>query len=118
MTHEMIERPPVLSRFVRPGIAVLIGALATTCTLQPEGEPEALSFAGDPLYAPPLSKEQREQREAELEKAREAYDRDPQDADAIIWLGRRTAYLGRYREAIEIYSRGLKQHPDEPRLLR
>ena len=26
----------------------------------------------------------------------------PDSADAAIWLGRRTAYLGRYREAIEI----------------
>jgi tetratricopeptide (TPR) repeat protein len=37
---------------------------------------------------------------------------------ALIWVGRRTAYLGRYREAIEIYTRGIEQHPDEPRLYR
>jgi tetratricopeptide (TPR) repeat protein len=42
----------------------------------------------------------------------------PDDADALIWLGRRTAYLGRYREAVEIFSRGIAQHPDDPRFLR
>ena len=36
----------------------------------------------------------------------------------MIWLGRRTAYLWRYEEAIEIYTRGLTAHPDDPRLWR
>jgi GWxTD domain-containing protein len=39
-------------------------------------------------------------------------------AEAIIWLGRRTAYLGRYREAVAIYSRRIQAHPDDPRLYR
>ena len=47
-----------------------------------------------------------------------AYDRNPEDVDAAIWLGRRTAYLSRFGEAIEIYTRAIEVHPDEPRLYR
>ena len=44
--------------------------------------------------------------------------RDRNDADALIWLGRRTAYLGRYREAIQIFSDGIARHPTDARMLR
>ena len=55
---------------------------------------------------------------AQYEKAKQDFDRDPTNADNIIWYGRRTAYLGRYEEAIKIYSEGIKKFPDEPRLYR
>ncbi|HYN20514.1 MAG TPA: tetratricopeptide repeat protein, partial [Thermoanaerobaculia bacterium] len=57
-------------------------------------------------------------REAKLKAAQAEAAAHPADVDAQIWVGRRTAYLGRYREAIEIYTRALAAHPDEPRLLR
>ena len=53
-----------------------------------------------------------------LDSARAAYQADTTSADALIWLGRRTAYLGRYREAIEIFSTGVERFPDDPRFLR
>lgn len=65
-----------------------------------------------------LPAEVRADREAKLAEARAAVERAPDDADALIWLGRRTAYLGRYREAIEIFSRGIAQHPDDARFYR
>ncbi|MEM9686284.1 MAG: tetratricopeptide repeat protein, partial [Bacteroidota bacterium] len=40
------------------------------------------------------------------------------NADYIIWYGRRTAYLGHYEEAITIYSDGIEKHPDDPRFYR
>lgn len=44
---------------------------------------------------------------------------DPSDLEALIWYGRRTAYLGAMERAIEIYSWGLAgPHPNEARLLR
>jgi tetratricopeptide (TPR) repeat protein len=55
---------------------------------------------------------------ANLEKAKADYQKSPNDADAIIWLGRRTAYPGKYKEAIEIYSKGIEKHPNEARLYR
>jgi len=68
--------------------------------------------------APPASPEARREMEARLAEARAAYRRNPRDADAAIWLGRRTAYLGRFREAVDIYTRGLRQHPRDARFLR
>jgi tetratricopeptide (TPR) repeat protein len=35
-----------------------------------------------------------------------------------IWLGRRTAYLGRYKEAIAIYNDAIRKFPDDARLYR
>ncbi len=56
--------------------------------------------------------------EANLAKARADYDRDPSNADAAIWLGRRLAYLNRFPEAIEVFTQGIAKHPDDPRLYR
>lgn len=52
------------------------------------------------------------------EKAKNDFSKNSQDLENIIWLGRRTAYLGKYEEAINIYSNGLKVFPNEPRLYR
>ena len=56
--------------------------------------------------------------EADLAAARRDYEASPNDADAIIWLGRRTAYLGRYPEAIEIFTEGIRKHPRDARMYR
>ncbi|HEX9944136.1 MAG TPA: tetratricopeptide repeat protein [Thermoanaerobaculia bacterium] len=80
--------------------------------------PEAVSLFGEPLVPAALSPEVRADREAKLAEARAAAERSPDDADALIWLGRRTAYLGRYREAIGIFSRGIEKHPDDARFYR
>jgi tetratricopeptide (TPR) repeat protein len=82
------------------------------------GEAEAVSLFGEPLAAPALPAEVQADREAKLAAARAEAGAHPDDVDALIWLGRRTAYLGRYREAIDIYTRALAAHPDEPHLLR
>jgi tetratricopeptide (TPR) repeat protein len=81
-------------------------------------EAEARSLFGEPLVPPPLPKDVRRDREAKLAEARAAFEKKPDDPQAIIWLGRRTAYLGRYREAVEIYTRGIDRHPREARLYR
>jgi tetratricopeptide (TPR) repeat protein len=80
--------------------------------------PETLSLLGKPLVAPSIPADRRRTLEADLEAARAAYDAKPDDVDAVIWLGRRTAYLGRFGEAIEIYTRAIERHPDDPRLYR
>lgn len=83
----------------------------------PEGA-QAMSLLGEPLYPVPASAEVAAQQVRDREAAREDYEADPNDADAIIWLGRRTAYLGLYDEAIEIYSEGIEKHPDDARMYR
>lgn len=82
------------------------------------GAPEAFSLFGSPLYsAPPLPDAQEQQRQL-YEKALEDWMKRPDDPDRVIWLGRRTAYLGRYREALAIYSMGLEKHPGNAKLYR
>ena len=82
------------------------------------GEPEAFSLFGEPLYRAPMRAEIYEAQKARYDEAYENYVKDPEDADNIIWLGRRTAYLGRYREACAIFSIGAKKHPEDPRFPR
>lgn len=79
---------------------------------------QAISLFGEVLFAPALPDSVRSDRERKLAQARADYERQPDAADAIIWYGRRTAYLGDYRSAIAIYSEGLTKHPDDPRLYR
>ena len=93
-------------------------ARSTAAPHDPPSGAEAVSLLGKPLFAPPLTPEQSSEREARLREAREAVERDPTDADAILWLGRRTAYLGRFREAIEIFGRGIEAHPSDARFYR
>jgi tetratricopeptide (TPR) repeat protein len=79
---------------------------------------EALSLLGQPLFAPQRSAAARARLERDLAEARAAYDASPNDADAIIWLGRRQAYLGQYRDAIETFSEGMAKHPEDARMYR
>ena len=79
---------------------------------------EAVSLFGEPLQRPELSAEARERLEQNLAEAQREYERSPDDADAIIWLGRRMAYLGRYQDAIEVFSEGIAKHPTDARLYR
>lgn len=79
---------------------------------------EAVSLLGTPLVPPALPAAVRETYEQRLAEARRAWERTPENPDSIIWLGRRTAYLGRFREAIAIYSRGIELHPGDARLWR
>jgi tetratricopeptide (TPR) repeat protein len=80
--------------------------------------PEAVSLLGKPLFPAPISAEARKTLEENLKNAEIVYGRNPDDPDATIWMGRRVAYLGRYREAIEHFSDGVEKHPDDPRMYR
>lgn len=56
-----------------------------------------------------------------LEKLAEAttdYQKNPNNADTIIWLGRRTAYLGNYKESIKIFTEGIGKFPNDARFYR
>jgi tetratricopeptide (TPR) repeat protein len=70
------------------------------------------------VVPPPLSSETQKEFESKLAEAQANFAKNPDDADALIWLGRRTAYLGRYREAIQIYTDGIKKFPSDARMFR
>jgi tetratricopeptide (TPR) repeat protein len=75
---------------------------------------EALSLSGESLISPAADAATIEKFEA----AKEDYDRDSMAAENIIWFGRRTAYLGNYRSAIEIFTEGIEKHPRDARMYR
>jgi len=59
-------------------------------SLLPE-TPEAFSLFGEPLNQQPPRPEVVEVQKALYDKALKGWEKKPDDADAIIWLGSRTA---------------------------
>ena len=90
--------------------------LALTTFSQPQAE--ATSLLGKPLVSPPPAETVRARLEADLADARRGLEQSPGDADARIWVGRRLGYLGRYRDAIDVFTEGVKQFPKDARFLR
>src|SRR5690348_16204327 len=97
---------------------VVMLLLLAAGTNQAAAQPEATSLLGRPLMAPNLPAERRAALEKDLAAARADLERNPDSADAAIWVGRRTAYLGRYRDAIAVFTAALAKHPSDPRLYR
>ena len=97
-------------------VAACTAVAATHTPLEPA--PQTYSLLGDTLYTPPLADSTRARYERLLAEAQRNFDHDPDEINNILWLGRRTAYLGRFRDAIAIYTAGIKTHPGEARLFR
>ena len=96
----------------------LVVAAALAAVLAVQVSPEATSLFGKPLISPPVSDTVRTRLEGDLTAARAALDRAPDDPDARIWAGRRLAYLGRYRDAIAVFTEGVARFPKDARFLR
>lgn len=75
---------------------------------------QAISLLGEELRSGAPSERLLEN----LATARANYENDPDDTDNIIWLGRRIAYTGDYRGAIEVFSEGIEKHPTDARMYR
>ena len=97
---------------------VLIGILLISCNQKPKGKEEktaqAVSKLGKDLYSAEPSDSALEK----FEEAKAKFEQEPDNPDALVWYGRRTAYLGKYREAIKIYSEGINKFPEDARLYR
>lgn len=70
------------------------------------------------VIAPVLSGEARTIYDVKLAEARELSLKNPNDVEALIWVGRRTAYPGDYKAAINIYTQGTVKFPKDARLYR
>src|SRR5688572_22701688 len=105
-----------------PGLLLLLAVPALSDDAPPSAAPppapEAISLLGKPLVPHEPAPERRRVLEDNLARARGDFEAQPGSADAAIWLGRRLAYLGRYRDAIAVYTRAIAVHPRDPRLLR
>ena len=112
MSASYVHHHPALAAVTAFAAIVL---LTVSCAPLPPLDPDPLpvnsgaetrSLLGVELYAPPLSDDVRADRESRLADARAVFEADPTDLDAIIWYGRRTAYLGQYRNAVAIFVQG------------
>lgn len=72
----------------------------------------------DSIIAPALPAAVQADYEQKLKEAKSEWEKDSLSADALIWYGRRTAYLGNYMEAIRIFTRGIELHPRDARFYR
>ncbi len=97
-------------------VIVVSAIVAAPSTL--ETRPGITSLLGRPLTAQALAPEAEAEMEAQLADAIAAWEKDRNDAEALIWVGRRTAYLGQYRKAIELFSEGIARHPTDARMYR
>lgn len=101
--------------------ALVAAVLAASCIAAaeevlpdvPEGA-QAVSLTGEPLFSPAPAEDSL----ARLAAAKSDYESAPDDVEAIIWYGRRTAYTGDYRGAIRIFSAGIEKFPADARLYR
>lgn len=98
-------------------LPLIAAALLWGCSAPlPEGA-QAWSLLGEPLF-PAVSPETIETQTRLLDQAQAELNADPDNADALIWVGRRHAYMAQYRTAINIYTQGMRQHPEDARFLR
>lgn len=79
-----------------------------------EQDYQAISQQGDTLRTAAPS----ETIQKKYEEKKAAYLDNKSSLDNLIWYGRFTGYMGNYREAIDIYTLGLQEFPDNSRLLR
>jgi tetratricopeptide (TPR) repeat protein len=91
---------------------LLIGCSGNTQEIA--SEPEVYSLLGLEYFAPT---EGNPKLDSNLAIARKNFEVDPSEEN-YIWLGRRTAYLSRYNEAITIFNEGLDKFPNSYRLYR
>ena len=103
---------------------VLVLTLFAACAQKPSSESKAIALpVEDSIFTTPLGKKYpipvpNEAALANFEQAKTLFEANPKDVEALIWYGRRTAYLGRYQQAIAIYTEGIKNFPQDARLYR
>jgi tetratricopeptide (TPR) repeat protein len=93
-------------------ISILLFVLSITLF----GQKENCEFKQHPF--PVMSDSIKRVYENNLRAAEKKYRNDSTNEDYIIWYGRRMAYPGNYEEAINIFTKGIKLHPGNPRFYR
>ena len=73
----------------------------------------------DLRFVPPVpSQEVADRQAAQLAEAIQTLEADRHDPGSLIWVGRRYAYTGQYRQAIEVFTHGVENFPEDARFLR
>lgn len=97
----------------------LFAAAAFLFALSSVGLAQSSSCAAKAVQVKPqLSAETRKTYDLKLAEAFSEHERSAASADSIIWLGRRIAYLGNYKQAIRVYTTGIAKYPKDARFYR
>jgi tetratricopeptide (TPR) repeat protein len=105
--------PPILL-----ALLIVMSASAPAAQERGPGEPEAVSLLGRPLFRAPAAGDALAKLEDGLREAARDLELDPENPDRVILYGRALAGLWRYKDAIDVYTRGLAAHPDHALLYR
>jgi tetratricopeptide (TPR) repeat protein len=98
-------------------LAVLLLVLASVLSAQTDFA-AGRTLTGQPLRSPAWSEDVRSKLEQDLAIAEAVFAVAPDREDSYIWLGRRFGYLGRYPEAIDVFTAGLDKFPQSYKLHR
>jgi tetratricopeptide (TPR) repeat protein len=100
-----------------------MGCFWISCNQQPSTTPASetspipvvISLSGKEFFEPERSEKSQAKLDSNLRVAQKNFDANPTEEN-YIWLGRRLAYLAKYNEAIEIFSKGLEKFPKSYKL--
>lgn len=104
-------------RILSIGAAMLVATTSAAQELRVT-EFQGISLLGDTLRRPRLDSATQARTAADLAAARVQAAARPDDPDALIWVGRRLGYMGRYLEAIDVFSDGIRRFPSDARMYR
>ena len=76
---------------------------------------ETITMLGDTLRSPNIKKGKTLD---QFKLAQANYFNNENDPEALIWYGRRTAYMGYYKEAIKLFTQGVNTFPNDARFYR
>ena len=106
-------------------LPIILVALLTSCNTETQTDKkesltidtlQGVSLLGTELISKQLDPQKDSARISDYLLASNKYASKPDNADALVWKGRRMAYLGDYKAAIEIFSEGIKKFPDDARM--
>lgn len=110
------------ARIATLGIALLLAMSAPAFAAEKisvaTGGPCATSLIGTPLTIPKYSAQTQKILDQDIAIAEAALRIAPDREDTHIWYGRRLDYAGRICDAVDAFSAGLKQFPDNYKLYR
>lgn len=114
----------ILMKLIYTTLLLIFLVTVSACQQEPDDLPEVsegaetYSLLGHTLDRQELDQNTYDVYREKYEEAFADYREDAYDAENLIWLGRRTAYLGQYREAVNIFSEAVNKHPEDPRMYR
>lgn len=106
-------------------LVAVVGLVAGACAQPPTQRAvvlpvtaEALSLLGDTLWSLPVPPADGPKLVDQLHRARNRLAASPFDRNAALVVARRTADLGRLRDAVELYTQAAELHPTDARIPR